>query len=145
MKAEALLRSRRPEDLPVPHDGDLEVDGEAALEDSAVGSVTGKGRGAMSLGSQGGRLFVTPPSNHREGRGVGGGGKKSEGVMPSSGGSSVEATKLSMGRLAPKSQGPVSDRPDDPGIRNGDIPERTECSVDERSRVVEERSAAWSW
>ena len=35
VKAEALVRFRRPEDLPAPHDGDLEADGEAALDESA--------------------------------------------------------------------------------------------------------------
>lgn len=69
---EVLLQHHRPENLPVPHDGDLE---DSELAGYAGGA--GKGRGA----STGGRLFVTPPSNRMsEGRGNGG-GKLSEGVM----------------------------------------------------------------
>lgn len=65
----------------------------------ALVSGKGKGRGVTSLGPLGGRLFATPPSNRREGRGMGGRGKKSE---ASSEGSSAEATKISMGPSPPK-------------------------------------------
>ena len=52
VQQEAWLRHHRPEDLPVPHDGDLEDGGNAGW--------TGKGRGTSTGG---GRVFVTPPSN----------------------------------------------------------------------------------
>ena len=53
LQAEALLRHKRPEDLPVPQDEDLDLE---AVQDQNTASGLGKGRGALTLG---GRLFVT--------------------------------------------------------------------------------------
>ena len=101
-KLEAMLQHRRPEDLPVPADEDLEVEADA-VQDSTMGSGgSGKGRGTSSLhGLVGGRLFVTPPS-HRgstEGRGL---GKQTEGAMPPSGDGSAPSKAETMGPVPPK-------------------------------------------
>lgn len=78
LQQEALLRQRRPEDLPIPPDDDLELE---AVQDSAVWAL-GKGRGVSAVG---GHMFVTPPS-HRGSEGRGRDGlRKTEGMMPGGG------------------------------------------------------------
>ena len=76
IQREAILQHRRPQDLPVPHDGDDGDLEEVAPGEGVAGS--GKGRGLLT---QGGRVFVTPPSRRTpEGRG-GGPGRKTAGTM----------------------------------------------------------------
>ena len=108
VKREAILRSKRPEDLPVPADGDLEDEVEAVQDGSTACS--GKGRGVTSLGgSVGARLFTTPPSARSEidGR-PSGRGKQTDGIMPPSESSSGPSShgRASMGPLPPKHRPP---------------------------------------
>ena len=77
LRDEVALRNKRPENLPVPFDEDLDGPGpEEARVESAGGGAgrVGKGRGVAT-----GRLFVTPPSRRSEGRG---GNRRSEGKLP---------------------------------------------------------------
>lgn len=99
------LRHRRPEDLPVPYDGDLESEVTHLSVAGGVGGV-GKGRG-QAAGS--GRLFVTPPSRRSEGRGQRG-IRQSEGTMPEEqpSGKPLRSHSKTMGPVPPESQPPAS-------------------------------------
>ena len=105
-KREALLRYARPEDLPVPHDGDdsdlLETQGDR------VGGC-GKGRGVSALEGGGNGLFVTPPSRREEEEDRGrGGGKRTHGAMP-------EMVREAKGRQPARTMGPMPPTPENPG------------------------------
>ena len=106
LQAEALLRHKRPEDLPVPQDEDLDLE---AVQDQNTASGLGKGRGALTLG---GRLFVTPPSRRcSEGRGRGGLGK-TEGQMPGeSSGEPPSRRDKTMGPIPPQYAPPPKHAP----------------------------------
>lgn len=111
MRLEAELRHRRPEDLPLPPDGDLEWEfNTEPVQDKSAGNVTlGKGRGEVPPGgSAGNGSFATPPSNRSsvEGRGGHPKGKKSEGAMPTSGSKSGRGSTETMGPVPPKHRPP---------------------------------------
>ena len=107
LKAEFQLRRQRPEDLPVPHDGDGDLEEPELMPVEGVGGLrSGKGQGELSQ-SSGGRMFVTPPSGRAEGRGSVK-GKRSEGMMPTTGSSKVDPT-ASMGPLPPEHRPPRRD------------------------------------
>ena len=75
-------RYARPEDLPVPHDGDDDSDLLETQGDIASVAV-GKGRGVSALegGGQWTSLFTTPPSRREEEEDRGrGGGKRTHGA-----------------------------------------------------------------
>ena len=77
LRDEVALRHKRPENLPVPFDEDMDGLGpEDARVESAGGGAgrVGKGRGLAT-----GRMFVTPPSRRSGGRG---GNRRSDGQLP---------------------------------------------------------------
>ena len=102
VKLEAMLTAKRPEDLPVPADGDLDNEEEVAAVQDARTVGSGKGHGAVSLGGPvGTRLFTTPESARSFIDGpVNGRGRQTSGRMPGSEGSSGPPT--SMGPLPPQ-------------------------------------------
>ncbi|CAK9088026.1 unnamed protein product, partial [Durusdinium trenchii] len=103
-KGEALLRHRRPEDLPVPHDGDEDFDLE--VQGHRTGGC-GKGRGVATLSGDSGKLFTTPPSWQEEDR-VRGGGKRTHGIMP-------EEVQRVRGQQPVRTMGPMPPTPEHSG------------------------------
>ena len=105
LKAEVALRARRPENLPLPQDGeddDWEEREAAPVRDGRTGT-SGKGHGEVPQGgSQSGRMFVTPPSHRQaEGRGQ---GRRSDGTMPMS---ATPTEKKSLGGQGKVTEGPL--------------------------------------
>ena len=94
-----------PQDLPVPHDGDDGELDEVTQGEGVAG--TGKGRGLLT---QGGRVFVTPPSRRTpEGRGAGP-GRKTAGTMDE--GSTNQPSPPAAGRtMGPMPPEPEKARP----------------------------------